>query len=50
LLRRQHKEMVLAGAKLPEAAKVRLGAYNAEISTLMAQFRQQLLKRMRWSG
>ncbi|HLQ13710.1 MAG TPA: M3 family metallopeptidase [Steroidobacteraceae bacterium] len=44
LLLRQHKEMVLAGAKLPEAAKVQLRAYNAEISTLMAQFRQQLLK------
>jgi peptidyl-dipeptidase Dcp len=44
LLLRQHKEMVLAGAKLPEAAKVRLRAYNAEISTLMAKFRQQLLK------
>ncbi len=44
LLVRQHKEMVLAGAQLPEAAKVRLRAYNSEISTLMAQFRQRLLK------
>src|SRR5260221_1859772 len=44
LLMRQHKGMVRAGAKMPEAAKVRLRAYNAEISTLMAQFRQQLLK------
>ena len=44
LLMRQHKGMVLAGAKLPEPAKVRLRAYNAEISTLMAQFRQRLLK------
>ncbi|HMI36512.1 MAG TPA: M3 family metallopeptidase [Steroidobacteraceae bacterium] len=44
LLLRQHKEMVLAGAKLPEPAKVRLRAYNAEISTLMAQFRQRLLQ------
>src|SRR5258708_4060524 len=44
LLMRQHKGMVRAGAKLPEAAKVRLRAYNAEISTLMAQFRQRLLQ------
>jgi peptidyl-dipeptidase Dcp len=44
LLMRQHKIMVRAGAKLPEAAKVRLRAHNAEISTLMAQFRQRLLK------
>ena len=44
LLTRQHLRMVRAGAKLPEASKVKLRADNAEISTLMARFRQSLLK------
>jgi len=44
LLERQHRGMVRAGARLPESAKVRLRAYDAEISSLMARFRQNLLK------
>ena len=44
LLMRQHRSMVRAGAQLSEPAKVKLRAYNAEIATLMAQFRQNLLK------
>jgi peptidyl-dipeptidase Dcp len=44
LLMRQHRIMVSAGAQLPEPAKARLRACNAEIAQLMARFRVGLLK------
>jgi peptidyl-dipeptidase Dcp len=50
LLERQHLVMVRAGARLPEAAKAKLREYNAQISTLSAQFGQNLLKAARVGG
>jgi peptidyl-dipeptidase Dcp len=50
LLERQHLGMVRAGARLPEAAKAKLRQYNARISTLTAQFGQNLLKAAREGG
>ena len=50
LLERQHLVMVRAGARLPEPSKAQLRDYNARISTLTAQFGQNLLKAAREGG
>jgi len=50
LLERQHLGMVRAGARLPEPTKATLREYNGEISTLAAQFGQNLLKAAREGG
>ncbi len=44
LLERYHKDFVRAGARLSEADKTRLKAMNAELATLEATFRQNVLK------
>ena len=44
LLERYHVMFVRAGAKLSEADKARLRSMNEQISTLMTQFRQNVLK------
>ena len=44
LLQRYHVKFVRAGAKLSDADKARLRAINEQISSLMTQFRQNVLK------
>ena len=44
LLKRYYKDFVRAGARLSEADKTRLKAMNAELATLEATFRQNVLK------
>lgn len=44
LLWRYHQDFVRAGAKLPEAEKVKLRALNSELATLQTTFTQNVLK------
>jgi peptidyl-dipeptidase Dcp len=50
LLERYHVIFVRAGAKLSEADKARLRGFNEEISSLMTQFKQNVLKSSKDGG
>lgn len=50
LLERYYRDFVRAGAKLSEAEKTRLKAYNAEIATLQTTFSQNVLKEINTSA
>lgn len=50
LLERYHKDFIRAGARLDDAGKTRLKAFNAELASLSTQFSQNTLKEINASA